>query len=46
MRARKEYPEWVEKFRKPGFEIKEIKGGYYLYAYKTIYNKETKKPKK
>lgn len=46
MRSRTEYPEWVEKFRKSGFEIKHIKDYYYLYKYKTVYNKDKKKPQK
>ena len=33
MRTRKAYPDWVEKHRGPGKEIKTIDGRYYLTAY-------------
>lgn len=33
MRQRKQYPDWVERFRAPDKEIKEIGGRYYLYDY-------------
>ena len=31
MRSKKEYPEWVEKFRTEGTTIKFVRGRYYLY---------------
>jgi transposase len=40
------HPPWATKFRKPGTELRLIKNRYYLYAYKTVYNPATKKPKK
>lgn len=40
------YPDWVEKHRGKGKEIKKIGKYYYLSEYKTVYNPETKKPKK
>lgn len=40
------YPDWVEKFRSEGKEIKHIGNNYYLHTYKTIYDKEKKRPKK
>lgn len=46
MRTRIVYPDWVEKYRGKGKEIKRIGNNFYLHAYKTVYCKETKKPKK
>ena len=40
------YPEWVEKYRASGKEIKRIHGRYYLYERKTVWDKEKKRPKK
>ncbi|MBU1623149.1 MAG: transposase [Nanoarchaeota archaeon] len=40
------HPDWALKFRKPGTELRLIKGKYYLYEYKTIYDKLLKRPKK
>lgn len=40
------YPEWVEKHRKEGTNISCIRGKYYLYACKSVYDKEKKKSKK
>lgn len=40
------HPEWAIKFRTPGTELRLINGRYYLYAYKTVYDPATKKPKK
>jgi transposase len=40
------HPLWALKFRKEGTELRFIKGRYYLYAYKTIYDKVKQKPKK
>jgi transposase len=46
MKDGKKHPDWATKFRKPGTELRLINGKYYLYAYKTVYNSVTKKPKK
>ncbi len=40
------YPDWVEKYRKSGTEIKCIRGKYYLYERTTVWNKEKKQPQK
>jgi len=43
---KKEHPKWALKHKKPGTELRLIKGKYYLYEYKTVYDKEKKRPKK
>jgi len=40
------FPDWVEKYRKSGYEIKENKGNYYYYRLKSRWDKEKKKPVK
>ncbi|MCX6270946.1 MAG: transposase [Bacteroidetes bacterium] len=40
------HPQWALDQRKPGTELRLIRGIYYLYEYKTIYDKSKKKPKK
>jgi hypothetical protein len=40
------HPEWATLHRVEGTELRLIKGRYYLYAYKTVYDKQTHKPKK
>ncbi len=40
------FPDWVEKYRGPGLEIKKKGNNYYLSKYKTVYDSQTKKPKK
>ena len=40
------HPEWAIKHRGPGTELKKIKGGYYLYGVKSLYNPDIKKSKK
>ncbi len=40
------HPLWAIKHRKPGTELRRINNRYYLYEYKTVYNAETKRPKK
>ena len=40
------YPEWVEKQKKPGTNITCSKGKYYLYACKSVYDKEKKRSRK
>lgn len=46
MKPRTTYPDWVEKFRGQGREIKHIGNNYYLHSYKTVYDSEKKRPKK
>lgn len=45
-KQKSQHPQWATKFRVPGTELRLIKGNYYLYKYKTIYDKEKKKPRK
>ncbi len=40
------YPDWVERYREAGKEIKKIRNSYYLYERKTVWDKEKKQPKK
>ena len=40
------YPDWVEKYREPGKEIKKIRERYYLYERKTVWDQDKKQPKK
>jgi len=40
------HPDWAIKYRKQGTELRLIRGNYYLYEYKTIYDKEKKRPRK
>ena len=40
------HPQWALKFRTEGTELRFINGRYYLYAYKTVYDKVKHKPKK
>ena len=37
------FPDWVEAQKKRGYEIKEIKGNYYMYERKSRYDKAKKK---
>lgn len=39
-------PEWVQKYKGKGKEIRTIKGHYYLYQVKCVWNKERKRPQK
>ncbi len=43
---KKTYPEWVEKFRARNREIKHIKGNFYLYERKTVYDSTKKRARK
>lgn len=43
---RKKYPEWLDKYRGPGREIRCFGNRYYLYEYRTEYDKVDKKTKK
>lgn len=40
------HPQWALDQKRPGTELRLIRGLYYLYEYKTIYDKAKKKPKK
>jgi transposase len=40
------HPQWALAHKKPGTELRLIKGRYYLYGYKTVYDKEKKRPRK
>src|ERR1700723_485576 len=40
------HPQWALKYRKEGTELRFLKGRYYLYAYKTVYDKGKQRPKK
>ena len=46
MAKKNTYPDWVEKHRGKNREIKHIGNNFYLYERKTVYDKDTKKPKK
>jgi transposase len=40
------FPDWVVRQKKTGYEIKEIKGNYYMYKLKSRWDPTAKKPKK
>jgi transposase len=40
------HPAWALQNRQPRTELRLINGKYYLYGYKTVYDKESKRPKK
>jgi transposase len=40
------HPAWALAHKKPGTELRKIKGRYYLYDYKTVYDKGKKGPRK
>lgn len=40
------HPEWALKHKKAGAELRRINGKYYLYEYKTVYDKAKKGPRK
>jgi hypothetical protein len=40
------HPQWALDQKKPGTELRFIRGLYYLYEYKTVYDKQRKGPKK
>jgi len=46
MNTKSKHPDWVLTRKKPGTEIKRINGRYYLYAVKSQYDKDLKRPKK
>ncbi|MCL2173593.1 MAG: hypothetical protein FWB84_08200, partial [Candidatus Bathyarchaeota archaeon] len=37
-------PDWIQKYKKTGYEIKHIKSKYYLYELKSKWDKTKKKP--
>jgi hypothetical protein len=41
-----DHPAWATRYRDKGKELRLINGRYYLYEYKTIYDKEKKRAKK
>jgi transposase len=45
-KKRADHPQWATKFRTSGTELRLIRGKYYLYAYKTVYDPIKKCPKK
>ena len=40
------HPQWATKYRTKGTELRNIKGNYYLYEYKTVYDAVRKRAKK
>jgi transposase len=44
--ATSKHPQWAIVHRKPGTELRCIKGKYYLYAYTVVYDREKKGPRK
>lgn len=40
------HPQWALQHKKPGTELRLINGRYYLYQYKTVYDKDKKRPRK
>lgn len=40
------HPQWATSQKRPGTELRLIRGKYYLYEYRTVYDKERKGPKK
>lgn len=40
--AESSYPQWVQNQKRPGTEIRKIRGFYYLYEAKCVYDKEKK----
>jgi len=41
-----QHPEWALVHKRPGTELRQIRGRYYLYEYKTVYDKKKKGPRK
>lgn len=46
MKARITHPEWALKYKKPGTELRFMKGRYYLYEVSSKWNKEKKRAQK
>ena len=40
------HPQWALNHKRPGTELRLIRGKYYLYEYKTVYDKQRKGPRK
>ena len=40
------HPQWALEHKRLGTELRLIRGRYYLYEYKTIYDQKRKRPKK
>ena len=38
------HPQWALKHREAGTELRYIRGNYYLYEYKTVYDQKRKRP--
>lgn len=45
-KSQRQHPSWAIAHRTSGTELRYINGKYYLYEYKTVYDKEKKRPKK
>ena len=45
MKTKNVYPDWVEKYRKPGITIRKVKSGYGLYHCTSVYDKTLGYPK-
>lgn len=43
---KRHHPQWALDQKKPGTELRLIRGIYYLYEYKTVYDKQRKGPRK
>jgi transposase len=46
MQKKTSHPEWAIKCRRPGTELRCLRGRYYLYEVSCFYDKEKKKPRK
>ena len=46
MERKSPYPDWVNKHRQPGTEIRKMKDKYYVYEVSSFYDKEKKRAKK
>jgi hypothetical protein len=46
MEHKSPYPDWVNKHRKPGTEIRKMKDRYYVYEVSSFYDKEKKRARK
>ncbi len=40
------HPAWALAFKKPGTKLRCIRGRFYIYEYKTVYDNVRKRPKK
>lgn len=43
---KKEHPQWALQHKRQGCELRLIRGNYYLYEYKTVYDPQRKGPRK